>query len=143
MLKAIHARESREAADQNARTIVEHLRASKMSMATDLVGQAARETLTDYAFPDIHWQKFRTTNPLERIMKEIRCRTRVVGAVPDRQSCLNLAAAAARLTTSPLRLLDREAGQMTKLCFNLIGIAQIRRRFLKFAQLYTNKEPVP
>ena len=32
--------------------------------------------LTYYAFPDIHWQKIRTNNPLERIMREIRRRTR-------------------------------------------------------------------
>lgn len=45
-----------------------------------------------YAFPDIHRQKIRTNNPLERIMREIRRQTRVVGAFPDGQSCLNLAA---------------------------------------------------
>ncbi|MCP4389661.1 MAG: IS256 family transposase, partial [Gammaproteobacteria bacterium] len=43
-----------------------------------------------------HWRKIRTNNPLERIMKEIRRRTRVVGAFPDGQSCLNLAAARLR-----------------------------------------------
>jgi transposase-like protein len=67
-----------------------------MSKAADLVEQAVHETLTYYAFPDIHWQKIRTNNPLERIMKEIRRRTRVVGAFPDGQSCLNLAAARLR-----------------------------------------------
>ena len=68
-----------------------------MSKAADLVEQAVHETLTYYAFPDIHWQKIRTNNPLERIMREIRRRTRVVGAFPDGQSCLNLAAATAAL----------------------------------------------
>ena len=34
--------------------------------------------------------------PFERIMREIRRRTRVVGAFPDGQSCLNLAAARLR-----------------------------------------------
>jgi transposase-like protein len=67
-----------------------------MSKAADLVEQAVHETLTYYAFPDIHWQKIRTNNPLERIMREIRRRTRVVGAFPDGQSCLNLAAARLR-----------------------------------------------
>ena len=57
---------------------------------------AVHETLTYYGFPDIHWQKIRINNPLERIMKEIRRRTRVVGAFPDVQSCLNLAAAQLR-----------------------------------------------
>jgi transposase-like protein len=96
MLKAIHAQESREAADNKARAIVDDLRASKMAKAADLVEQAVHETLTYYGFPDIHWQKIRTNNPLERIMKEIRRRTRVVGAFPDGQSCLNLAAARLR-----------------------------------------------
>ena len=96
MLKAIHAQESREAAEQKSRTVIEELRAHKMSKAADLVEQAVNETLTYYAFPDIHWQKIRTNNPLERIMREIRRRTRVVGAFPDGQSCLNLAAARLR-----------------------------------------------
>jgi len=69
MLKAIHAQESREAADNKAQAIVDDLRASKMGKATDLVEQAVHETLTYYGFPDIHWQKVRTNNPLERIMK--------------------------------------------------------------------------
>ncbi len=43
-----------------------------------------------------HWIKLRTNNPLERLMREIRRRTRVVGAFPDGQSCLNLAAARLR-----------------------------------------------
>jgi transposase-like protein len=67
-----------------------------MSKAAELVEQAVNETLSYYAFPDIHWQKIRTNNPLERIMGEIRRRTRVVGAFPDGQSCLNLAAARLR-----------------------------------------------
>jgi putative transposase len=96
MLKAIHAQESREAADKKAQAILEDLRATKMGKSADLVEQAVHETLTYYGFPDIHWQKIRTNNPLERIMKEIRRRTRVVGAFPDGQSCLNLAAARLR-----------------------------------------------
>ena len=94
MLKAIHALESREAADRKARAIVDDLRTARMNTAADLVEQSVYETLTYYAFPD--WQKIRTNNPLERIMKEIRRRTRVVGAFPDGQSCLNLAAARLR-----------------------------------------------
>jgi hypothetical protein len=46
--------------------------------------------------PDSCRNKIRTNNPLERIMKEIRRRTRVAGAFPDGQFCLNLAAARLR-----------------------------------------------
>ena len=70
MLKAIHAQESRDAADRKARTIVEDLRVAKMHTAADLVERNVSETLTYYAFPDIHWHKIRTNNPLERIMRD-------------------------------------------------------------------------
>ena len=96
MLKAIHAQESRTSADEKAKAIIAGLRLLKMGKAADLVEQSVHETLSYYAFPDIHRQKIRTNNPPERIMREIRRRTRVVGAFPDGQSCLNLAAARLR-----------------------------------------------
>ena len=43
-----------------------------------------------------HWIRLRTNNPLERIMRKIRRRTRVVGAFPDRNSALMLVAARLR-----------------------------------------------
>ena len=54
------------------------------------------ETLAYYAFPREHWRRIRTNNPLERIMREIRRRTRVVGAFPDGNSALMLVAARLR-----------------------------------------------
>ena len=96
MLKAIHAQESRQAAQDKAEAVVAELRRQRMTKAATLVEESIAETLTYSAFPDIHWRKIRTNNPLERIMKEIRRRTRVVGAFPDGQSCLNLAAARLR-----------------------------------------------
>lgn len=47
------------------------------------------ETLSDDSFPNSHWLKIRTNGPLERIMKEIPLRSRVVGAFPDGQSGRN------------------------------------------------------
>ena len=96
MLKAIHAQENRVAAEEKARAIVDELRRQRLMRAADLVEAHVGETLTFYAFADSHWIKLRTNNPLERIMREIRRRTRVVGAFPDGQSCLNLAAARLR-----------------------------------------------
>lgn len=96
MLKAIHAQESREAAMEKTRTVLDQLVRQKLGKAAELIEHCIGETLTYYAFPDSHWRKIRTNNPLERIMKEIRRRTRVVGAFPDGQSCLNLAAARLR-----------------------------------------------
>ena len=67
-----------------------------MTKAAELVEAAVEETLAYYAFPEEHWRRIRTNNPLERILREIRRRTRVVGAFPDGQSALNLAAARLR-----------------------------------------------
>jgi transposase-like protein len=96
MLKAIHAQENRAAATEKAMAVVDTLRRQRLGRAADLVDAHIGETLTYYAFPDCHWIKLRTNNPLERLMREIRRRTRVVGAFPDGQSCLNLAAARLR-----------------------------------------------
>ena len=43
-----------------------------------------------------HWRRIRTNNPLERVMREIRRRTRVVGCFPDGESALMLVAARLR-----------------------------------------------
>ena len=45
---------------------------------------------------DVPWRQLRTNNPLERIIREVRRRTRVVGAFPDGQSALMLVAARLR-----------------------------------------------
>lgn len=96
MLKAIHAQENREAALKKAKDVQDSLRAMKLGKVADWVVETVEETLSYYAFPNEHWRRIRTNNPLERIMREIRRRTRVVGAFPDGQSCLNLAAARLR-----------------------------------------------
>src|SRR5262245_66696169 len=71
-------------------------RSDTLSRAAELVETAVEETLTYYAFPEEHWRRICTNNPLERILREIRRRTRVVGAFPDGQSALNLPAARPR-----------------------------------------------
>jgi putative transposase len=96
MLKAIHAQEDRAAAEGKASDVVAKLRAAKLRKAAELVEQSVAETLSYYAFPEPHWRRIRTNNPLERIIREIRRRTRVVGSFPDGESALNLAAARLR-----------------------------------------------
>ncbi|MDF9832777.1 transposase-like protein, partial [Ereboglobus sp. PH5-5] len=54
------------------------------------------ETLNYYEFPSQHWRSLRTNNPLERLMREIRRRTRAVGAFPDGNSAMILVAARLR-----------------------------------------------
>lgn len=51
------------------------------------------DTLTFYSYPRKHWRHIRSNNPLERLFREVRRRSRVVGVFPDLTSCLMLAAA--------------------------------------------------
>jgi transposase-like protein len=120
MLKAIHAQEDKPSAQEKVTTIVEKLRAMKLASAADTVDRIFDETLTYYDFPAEHWRRIRTNNPLERIIREIRRRTRVVGAFPDGESALMLCAARLRhiagtkwgtrkyLNMELLREMDRE-----------------------------------
>lgn len=96
MLKAIHAQEDRQAAQTKAADVVAKLRAMKLAKAAGLVEEGVGETLSYMAYPREHWTRIRTNNPLERIMREIRRRTRVVGAFPDGHSALMLVAARLR-----------------------------------------------
>jgi transposase-like protein len=96
MLKAIHAQEDRPAAARKAEDVVEKLKAMKLGKAAEIVREGVGETLSYMAFPTEHWRQIRTNNPLERIMREIRRRTRVVGAFPDGRSALMLVAARLR-----------------------------------------------
>jgi transposase-like protein len=91
MLKAIHASEDREAAHLAAK-----LYELKLPAAAALVRDHLEETLSYYAFPSEHQRSLRTNNPLERIMRQIRRRPRVVGAFPDGNSALLLVSARLR-----------------------------------------------
>ena len=96
MLKAIHAQECLEEARAKAQAVAEKLEGMKLSKAAQLVRDGAEETLAYYAFPSEHWRRIRTNNPMERLMREIRRRTRVVGCFPDGNSALMLVAARLR-----------------------------------------------
>lgn len=96
MLKAIHAQEDKKEALRKAALVVKKLQSMKLGRAADLVKDGISETVSYYAFPREHWRRIRTNNPLERIMKEIRRRTRVVGSFPDGNSALMLVAARLR-----------------------------------------------
>ncbi len=97
MLKAIHAQEDREAAEKKAMDVVEKLKAMKLHKAAKAVETGVGETVSYMSYPREHWRRIRTNNSLERIMREIRRRTRVVGAFPDGKDAMTTAAAIDRL----------------------------------------------
>ena len=96
MLKAIHAQEDITEATKKTEAVAQKLEGMKLRKAAQRVRDGASETLAYYHFPREHWRQIRTNNPLERIMREIRRRSRVVGCFPDGNSALMLAAARLR-----------------------------------------------
>lgn len=96
MLKAIHAQENLAEAQAKAAAVADKLQAMKLSKAADKIREGIDETLTYYHFPIEHRRHIWTNNPLERLMREIRRRSRVVGCFPDGNSALMLAAARLR-----------------------------------------------
>jgi len=96
MLKAIHAQEDRPAAAKKAQEVVAKLEGLRLSKAAELVQASVAETLAYMAFPREHWTRIRTNNVLERLIREIRRRTRVVGNFPDGQAAVMLVAARLR-----------------------------------------------
>lgn len=96
MLKAIHAQEDLDEARKKADAVAAKLETLKLRKAAEKVREGSAETLSYYHFPREHWRQIRTNNPLERVMREIRRRSRVVGCFPDGNSAVMLAAARLR-----------------------------------------------
>ena len=89
MLKAIHAQENKNTARVKAQAVAQQLREMKLTAAKK-IETGIDEMLTYMDYPAQHWNKIRTTNLIERVNREIKRRTRVIGAFPDGQSALML-----------------------------------------------------
>lgn len=96
MLKAIHAQESKEAAKEKAEQVAQKLREMKLSKAAQKIEDGIQETLTYMNFPCQHWTRIRTNNTIERLNREIKRRTKAIGAFPDGNSALMLVCARLR-----------------------------------------------
>ena len=72
------------------------LHVPRLKGAAKKVEDGIEETLTYCDFPSEHWTRIRTNNVIERLNREIRRRTRVVGTFPDGNSALMLVCARLR-----------------------------------------------
>lgn len=99
-LKAIFAQEDRTACLNKAEEVCRFLRENKMKTAANTLERGIQESLTYTKFPREHWQKIRSNNGIERINREIRRRTDVVGCFPDGQSALMLVCARLRYVSA-------------------------------------------
>ena len=101
-LKAIFSIESRDKALEKAESVAKDMEARKLREAAKCLREGIGETTTylldDY--PREHRRRIRTNNMIERLNREIRRRTRVVGSFPDGRSALMLICARVRYVTS-------------------------------------------
>ena len=101
-LKAVFSMETRDKALEKAESVAGEMEARKLKEAAsclrDGIGETTTYLLDDY--PREHRRRIRTNNMIERLNREIRRRTRVVGSFPDGRSALMLVCARVRYVTS-------------------------------------------
>ena len=115
MLQAIHSMESAKAAKKKAAEVAEQLKEMKLPQAAHILETGIGESLTYHHFPREHHRCIRTNNLLERMIKEIRRRTRVVGSFPDGKSALMLVCARLRYIASNAWSQNRPYLDMSKI----------------------------
>jgi len=91
LLRPIFTANDGDAARELVGDALERLRKPLPKIA-ELLEEAEEDLLAFYAFPADHWPKLRSTNPLERVNREIGRRTDVVGIFPNDRSLIRLAA---------------------------------------------------
>ena len=101
-LKAVFAMESRESALAKAEQVAAEMESRKLKAAANCLREGIGETTTYLLdeFPNEHRRRIRTNNMIERLNREIRRRTRVVGSFPDGDSALMLVCARIRYVTA-------------------------------------------
>ena len=91
LLRPIFSAEAGEQARELVGDALERMR-TPLPKVAELLEDAEEDLLAFYAFPDAHWPKLRSTNPLERVNREIGRRTDVVGIFPNDRALIRLAA---------------------------------------------------
>jgi transposase-like protein len=89
LIRPVFQQPDRDAAQHALSQAIEQLERPLPRVAA-LLEQAEEDVLAFYAFPQTHWSKLRSTNPLERFNREIGRRTDVVGIFPDDRSLIRL-----------------------------------------------------
>jgi putative transposase len=89
MVRTIYQQPSPEEVHAQHRRVVEQLQA-RFPMAAELLAAAGPDILAFTSFPVAHWRQTWSNNPLERLNKEIRRRTDVVGIFPNRSAIRRL-----------------------------------------------------
>jgi putative transposase len=88
-LRTFFAQPNRQAAGQQLQEVVRAM-LPRWPKAAQLVAEAEEDILAYMAFPLEHWTRIYSTNPLERLNREVKRRTNVVGVFPDEAAAVRL-----------------------------------------------------
>ena len=91
-IRSVFAQEDQAAASRTWRQVADQLRARFQRLA-DFLDAAEADVLAYMAFPKEHWSKLHSTNPIERLNKEVKRRADVVGIFPNEASIRRLVGA--------------------------------------------------
>jgi putative transposase len=89
IIRTIFAQNDQESAREQLRHVVDELR-GRFPKAMEILEAAEEDILAYMAFPREHWIQIHSTNPLERLNREIRRRTDVVCIFPNRDAVIRL-----------------------------------------------------
>ena len=127
MVRTIFAQPSAKEVWAQHRRVVDHLHDVGLIDAAEHLDAAASEILAFTGFPKAHWRQIWSNNPQERLNKEIRRRTNVVGIFPTRPSVIRLVGA--------LLAEQHDEWAIARRYMSLESLAQARIRVLESNQL--------
>jgi len=90
MLKSIFSEPDHGAARDRVRRVLEALRKERLDRAATVIEDGIDDALAYMHFPSAHWRQIHSTNPLERLNRELARRSAVVGIFPNAASVLRL-----------------------------------------------------
>lgn len=127
MVRTIFAQRRPDSVWAQHRRVVDHLHQVGLLNAADHLDGAGAEILTFTGFPKAHWRQIWSNNPQERLNKEIRRRTNVVGIFPTQPSIIRLVGA--------LLAEQHDEWAIARRYMSLDSLAQARIRLIEPDQL--------
>ena len=91
-IRTVFAQPDSQSAHQQWRKVADGFR-GRFPKLSELMDEAEEDVLSYAAFPAEHWQKIWSNNPLERLNKEVKRRTEVVGIFPNEAAVIRLVGA--------------------------------------------------
>ena len=124
-IRTVFAQPDAHSAREQWRRVSDGFR-SRFPRLSDLMEEAEEDLLAYAAFPQEHWQKIWSNNPLERLNKEVKRRTNVVGIFPNEAAVIRLVGA--------VLCEQHDEWQVSKRYFSAGSLAKLERREEQLAE---------